>query len=318
MSSNHDTEAMTLGLDEHFEEIGEDYAEGHEPHESNKGEPGDEAGPKKKSNLMTMGIIGAVILGTGFLMASKFGLIGGGSQPHPAPMAVMKPSSPPALAQAAAPAPAKAAEPAPAQMATTAKMQNTDAGEAIGGPVDQAAKSPFPMPVADAKSDAPKEGLARGLDAITQKVDEIFEKVSNLESLNIGERLTKLEDRVAALEAKSGKEGAGVSKHAGNAKHVAHSARKAKSARVSKVSAGSRSHLEKSEIVEVISDAPAASPAKYSSFSLQAVIPGRLWIKMADGSSLDYTVGDSLPDGSKVLKIDVEEGQVKTSAGILQ
>lgn len=53
-------------------------------------------------------------------------------------------------------------------------------------------------------------------------------------------------------------------------------------------------------------------------YILQAVIPGRIWVKMSDGSSKTFEEGETMPDGSKILKIDAEKGIVKMNNGILE
>ena len=48
-----------------------------------------------------------------------------------------------------------------------------------------------------------------------------------------------------------------------------------------------------------------------------AVIPGRAWLKGADGSSISVAVGDNLDGYGKILNIDPYNGQVQTSVGTL-
>lgn len=61
-----------------------------------------------------------------------------------------------------------------------------------------------------------------------------------------------------------------------------------------------------------------ASEIDYANPSLHvhAVIPGRAWLKQADGSILTVIEGDNLGDYGKVLAIDAPAGAVVTSSGI--
>lgn len=56
---------------------------------------------------------------------------------------------------------------------------------------------------------------------------------------------------------------------------------------------------------------------KIKRYFVDAVIPGRAWLKGADGSTLTVTVGDTLPGYGKVLSINPYSGQVVTSKGVL-
>ena len=51
-------------------------------------------------------------------------------------------------------------------------------------------------------------------------------------------------------------------------------------------------------------------------YYVQAVIPGRAWLKGADGSALTITVGSTIPGYGKVRSIDPYSGIVSISSGI--
>lgn len=48
--------------------------------------------------------------------------------------------------------------------------------------------------------------------------------------------------------------------------------------------------------------------------TVSAVVPGRVWLRRADGTYVTYGVGDSLPDGARVTRI-AEDGAVFTAGG---
>ncbi|MAZ78042.1 MAG: hypothetical protein CMF39_05135 [Legionellaceae bacterium] len=58
----------------------------------------------------------------------------------------------------------------------------------------------------------------------------------------------------------------------------------------------------------------AVTRAKLNYF-VQAVIPGRAWLKSPNGQSLTVTVGDTIPAYGQVLSIDSYSGSVVTSSG---
>ena len=290
-------ETQTLDMDEHLEEIDEGSYET-EDASAAVSDGADAAGAdearKKKSNLITMAIVGAVLVGFGGVAANKFGLLGGGA-------------SAPAQGE---PAPTqKQPDPAPVQQEQAPMPQEQVPAGTIAGMVSQPAE-----PAAE------PEGFARGFAALTEKVDQLYQSVANLQNLNIGERLTRLEERVAALESgKSGySAGTGTAAPAKKAKKIKKKAKPAAQmdgivemhGDVVEVSGYANPKQANAAVDEAASES--------ESFALQAVIPGSMWVKMRDGSSLDYEVGEILPNGSKVLQINAEDGVVKTSKGILE
>lgn len=61
---------------------------------------------------------------------------------------------------------------------------------------------------------------------------------------------------------------------------------------------------------ETVKDAPG--------LQLQAVVPGRAWLRTRAGETLTVAVGDSLPDGVRVTAIDAKGGEVRTSSGVVR
>ncbi len=325
--SNAYEENETLSMDEHIEEIDDGAYEGEEGAETQAHQDGGESeaernAKKKKNNLITMVVIGAVILGAGGLMANKFGLLGGSDAPAVANANLQKPTfQAEAPAQEAAPAPVQEAAPAPVQEAAPAPVQEAAPAPADQGtpplPADQASLPAAPAGALAAPApSAEPEGFARGFAALAEKVDEVYAAVAEFKNLNVGERLTRLEERVAALEARKPMAASGAG-----------SVSPAKKARKAKASAAKSAPGSSANVVEMRPDgvdmlghgAPVASQVVEAgpAFMLQAVIPGRLWVKMEDGSSLDFEVGETLPDGSKVMAIDADNGNVRTTKGLL-
>lgn len=56
---------------------------------------------------------------------------------------------------------------------------------------------------------------------------------------------------------------------------------------------------------------------KTKQYFVNAVIPGRAWLKGADGTILTVVVGDNIPGYGKVLSINSYSGQVVTEKGVL-
>lgn len=164
-------------------------------------------------------------------------------------------------------------------------------------------------------------GIERGLAVISQKLESIESMYKSLENLQIADRLQKLEERVANLEKRP----------AGAANRTQGSNSQAKRA-VSSASAGTvKRNTPRVEGFLVYPGTEAASsnsrPApvaahggyeQHREYVLQAVIPGRMWVRTQDGASLTYEVGETLPNGAKVLRIDPDQGRVQTSKGVLE
>jgi intracellular multiplication protein IcmG len=55
---------------------------------------------------------------------------------------------------------------------------------------------------------------------------------------------------------------------------------------------------------------------RQTQYYVQAVVPGRVWLKSINGKAITVTVGDSLPGYGKVLTIDPYSGAVSTSSGV--
>lgn len=312
---------------------------------------------KKKNNLIVYGAIGVIVLGAGGLLVNKFT-----SKPAPvakrpavtAPAnatlsvdpAKVAPGAPapvapvPGAAMPAAPAvdnfalnPA-AQNPAPAPMAQNSAPVAAPVAPAAD-PFNSAApmgNAPAPMAMAPAApaalAPAPAVGVSRGMDAINARLDELGNMFKSFESLNVADRLQKLEDRVGALEK------SGVSRSASSA----NSERAPKVASSASAHSGSRASARRSKAERVdgylvypnaSSEGSSAEPqvsrgfasmneASGRAFTLQAVIPGRMWIKTGEGASMNYSIGEMLPDGSKVLRIDPDKGRVHTSNGVLE
>lgn len=200
---------------------------------------------------------------------------------------------------------------------------------ASGAPVTVVAQvTPSPA----ATLDAPKDGVERAVSELSKKMDAIGEALKNFDGAKIERRLVSLEDRMSAMESGSRKPAVKVAeKNAEKAdkpvlaqvsekpRRVRHTVRRAtvkryEPARVENATLFTQNSVsmtgQKEEMAPV-----QKSPRDYT---LQAVIPGRMWIKTEDGASHTFAVGDKLPDGSKVLKIDAERNRVQTSSGSLQ
>jgi hypothetical protein len=58
--------------------------------------------------------------------------------------------------------------------------------------------------------------------------------------------------------------------------------------------------------------------APVAPYQLIAIMQDRAWVKLPDGSMSTVQAGEFLPNGDKVLKIDVARDEVKTSGGLLR
>ncbi|OGT31795.1 MAG: hypothetical protein A3E87_02340 [Gammaproteobacteria bacterium RIFCSPHIGHO2_12_FULL_35_23] len=61
----------------------------------------------------------------------------------------------------------------------------------------------------------------------------------------------------------------------------------------------------------------AAALRNQKNYFVDAVIPGRAWLKGADGSALTVAVGDELPGYGKVIAINPYSGEVRTTSSII-
>lgn len=59
-------------------------------------------------------------------------------------------------------------------------------------------------------------------------------------------------------------------------------------------------------------------PKIRSNVQLQAMLPDRVWVKNSDGTTSTASVGDKLPNGAKILKIDTNNHKVVTDLGVLE
>lgn len=264
----------------------------------------------------------------------------------PPPTASALPGSPTASPMPAAPgfpaasglpaAPAPSAFPAaPAAMSPAAASQGISSALPASavlaqGPAEPAAPTASAPGSAVAVAEAPKpsvDGFARGFDELAKKIDDLKSMFSKFDEMNIGDRLAKLEQRVGALEGgKVAPRPAAASNGAAVAKRHYHAP---KSGEPRMVPLGQGEDLLFARIAEpkpnTITPLDAeprtvvrALPTATRSYSLHAVIPNRIWIKGQDGTSQTFENGETLPDGSKILKIDPDRGDVVTSKGVLK
>lgn len=187
---------------------------------------------------------------------------------------------------------------------------------------------PAPMGVAASAPAPAPEGFARGLDELGKKIDDLRSMFTKFDEMNIGERLGKLEERVNSLE----KSKVGSVAHQGKSMAPAKrrvSVQRPAEQRIVPLSQGE--DLLFSRNVDgrgIAPDAPVAVERQpvaavavapqTRGFALHAVIPGRIWIKNGDGSSRTFESGEVLPDGSKIMRIDADRGNVTTSKGTLR
>ena len=185
-------------------------------------------------------------------------------------------------------------------------MPTTGAPAQVQQPVSNlalpAAGTATPAPIPNEQT----EGFARGLAELKDKVDGIYTMFSKFEETDIVGRIGKIESRLDALEAAKSTKSSNVT-----GDQSAQPARKRTSTGTSSRRESRAENIKEKQLkVEGVAD-------PRQKISLQAVIPGRLWVKLEDGSSQNFATGDNLPDGSKVLKIDAEKGRVVTTKGVL-
>lgn len=170
------------------------------------------------------------------------------------------------------------------------------------------------------------DGFEDNLDKIAKSVDEA--KDSNTEQ---DKKIADLESRVAKLEeaAKNTPVVVPMVKEAAKSNVVKKSAVKKQA--VKKVVR--KKHHEQNSVV-LISDGSdyGSRPARQkavthksvshvssragSGYELQAIVPGKAWVKRPNGTTAVYGIGDTLPNGNKVGKIDPNTG-LYDSAGKL-
>lgn len=52
------------------------------------------------------------------------------------------------------------------------------------------------------------------------------------------------------------------------------------------------------------------APANHNGYTVKAILPGRAWVQSTDGTTSTYGVGDTLPDGRRISKIDPDAGVI--------
>lgn len=55
-----------------------------------------------------------------------------------------------------------------------------------------------------------------------------------------------------------------------------------------------------------------------ATYVIHSMIPGQIWIKNPDGTQASYVVGDRLPNGDTIKKINVDKWSVETSSGVIR
>lgn len=70
-------------------------------------------------------------------------------------------------------------------------------------------------------------------------------------------------------------------------------------------------------IEEPIKQAPAKQVQRKIDLAIHAIIPGRVWLRASDGSTLTVTMGDVIPGYGKVMVIDAPSSTVVTSSGVV-
>lgn len=233
----------------------------------------------------------------------------------------------PAGTNAPAPAPAPApAVPGLAAPASVAVAPSASVVDPLRAPVD----TPAVVAVAGMSDPKAVEGFSRGMDELTKKLDELKAMFTKFDEMQIGDRLAKLEARVGALEGRSSSAKPSTSSEgqAQVARHRAH-APAARTAKVVPIGEGEEMLFSRmvdarqsvSVTAPLVTSAPQvrqAAQAEVRGYVLHAVIPGRIWVKNADGNSQTFESGEVLPDGAKILKIDPDRGDVVTSKGVLK
>ena len=144
-------------------------------------------------------------------------------------------------------------------------------------------------------------GFERGLDELVKKVGNLAVILENVEKLNVGDRLEKIEAKLSALESST------ANKHSSSAD----------AKEVKKTTKHVYNNSNSSQQTASVAASVATHQGVKMKVYLQAVIPGRMWVKFEDGKSENYAVGEILPDGSKILKIDADKFKVTTSRGII-
>lgn len=246
-----------------------------------------------------------------------------GQTPSPAPQdaLVQVPTGAPPGDQLAAPQmPQQAIQSPPAEQASpTAVIVQAPAAN-VAAPSDA-----FPAPATPARAAVAgtSEGFGRGIDEIGKKIDDLKAMFTKFDDMKIDEHFEKIEARLAALEGKR----PGVASNSTEAKPAASRHRAAKvsaqrKARASKAAKSKVSPISESDDLLFSRSAEGQPSVKKESdgrgYSLQAVIPGRIWIKGPDGNSQTFERGETLPDGVKILKIDPDRGDVVTNKGVLR
>lgn len=244
--------------------------------------------------------------------------------PSPAPQEALAqaPAGAPPMDQLAAPQmPQQALQSPPMESAAPGAIQAPNASAAAPADAFQAAQAPA-APVRVAAAGAP-DGFGRGIDEIGKKIDDLKAMFTKFDDMKIDEHFEKIEARLAALEGKRpGVAAASSEAKPASARHRSAKASAQRKAHASKSAKAKVSPISESDDLLFSRSADGQSSAKKESdgrgYSLQAVIPGRIWIKGADGNSQTFERGETLPDGVKILKIDPDRGDVVTNKGILR
>lgn len=225
---------------------------------------------------------------------------------------------------------------APLAPETQPNHVNQPVNQAGPAPVSAAVVAPISAPntnLATTPAGSNKESIEWVLGEMSKKMDAMNETLKNFDGVKIENRLQTLEERIAALEG-GRKAPKAVTKAVEKAPAVASNANGEAAPAEKKVThvrrvarQQSKPAVEKADNSTLFTKASASSESvgvesttvrTSREFVLQSVIPGRLWIKLPDGTSRTFGSGETLPDGSKVVKIEADKNRVQTSAGLLQ
>jgi len=310
--------------------------------------PSDSGAPALGPNTPTLGTAAPTLGGN----APTLGTNSVAETQAPGLAAASAPSETIAPLGASSAAPVFATPVSPSAAAPSLNTPSLNAAPSLGAQSAASAAVVVPVistPVAVAQSPidtSSQAGLARALTALTSQLSDLKSTIQDATTTQ-NKKIDDLADRVARLEegrAARGHHAASVASadSASSSTAAADSAASASAAapvakpahRVARHHYAARPHRHaavapkaSSEDSGVLFDKAAAKDARHDTpdgaanaerqFSLQATIPGRLWIKNSDGSSSTFGVGDVLPDGSKVQSIDADNYSVRTSRGVL-
>lgn len=238
---------------------------------------------------------------------------------------IVAPPADKTASSAAKPVTAAAIQPAPAQ------TNNTPATAAIEPPAEpQAAQAPAAVPTASptptpaaAPVEVPQQQPyvpEQPTPESNNAINSLSNRINGLEQQNmaiLNTMETKYGQKISDVEAQNNQMQQELQELKSDVKEVKQAFHQLSAMLQKEASGGAETTASKSTSVDAVGSAAAKSikTGKETGYTVQAIIPGRAWLKSASGDTVTVAEGDTLRGVGRVVRIDPYDGIVNLDTG---